>query len=73
MQLDDWLKNRDPEMTEAEFGDRIGKSQAAVNRYRKLLRYPEPDALDAIMRETDGAVTPNDFLQAWRQKTAAVA
>lgn len=63
MTLDAWLNDR-PELTEAAFGQQIGVSQAAVNRYRKGLRYPEPPVMRRIMRVTDRAVTPEDFLMA---------
>lgn len=58
MTVDEWLRTND--VTEAEFAERIGSSQAAVNRYRKG-RIPEPRVMRRILTATAGAVTPNDF------------
>ncbi len=48
-------------LTEAEFGEKAGLSQAAVNRYCAGKRIPDKDAMPAIIAATGGAVQPNDF------------
>jgi transcriptional regulator with XRE-family HTH domain len=60
MQLHTYLKLKN--ITTAEFADLIRVSQAAVSRYATGARRPEWDVLERIVRETDGAVTANDFL-----------
>ena len=59
MKLADWLKANDVNF--AEFGRRIERSAQAVRRYANDERIPDRDTMPAIVRETDGAVTANDF------------
>ena len=59
MKLRDYLDMR--AITQAEFAGRIGISNAEISRILAGLRHPNPNTMRAIMRETDGAVTPNDF------------
>lgn len=47
---------------DASFARRIGVSPQALSRYKLGQRRPEWDVLERIARETDGAVTPNDFI-----------
>lgn len=46
-----------PENTETALADRIGKSQAAVNRYRNGERFPDSDTAKAIEQHTGGEVS----------------
>lgn len=48
-------------MTPTEFGKRICKPQATIQRYVSGKRIPEPEIMNLIVSETGGAVTPNDF------------
>ena len=59
MKLKDYLLAKS--LTAAEFGRRIGVSQAAVTRYASGKRIPGEGIMRRIARETAGAVTPNDF------------
>ena len=47
-------------LTQAEYGDRIGKSQQAIQRYCDD-RIPARDVMLRIYVDTNGMVTPNDF------------
>lgn len=68
MTLDDWLKRNN--VTETAFAERIGSSQASVNRYRKG-RVPESAIMRRIIIATKGAVTANDFFNVPRKRRAA--
>lgn len=59
MTLKDWLAEN--EVSRAEFGRRIERSIEAVRRYETGERVPDKETMSRIFRETDGAVTPNDF------------
>lgn len=59
MTLDEYLRERGE--SEAEFGRRIGRSQACVNRYRRGKRIPTPEDMRKIVRITRRSVTANDF------------
>lgn len=61
MKLSAWLDANN--LSHKDFGDRIGKSQAAVSRYAAGERMPNEEALISIFRETNGEVTPNDFVE----------
>lgn len=61
MFLKDYLKEK--KMTKQDFARSIGFSTAAVVQWCHSNRYPKPEALVQIYNETDGQVTPNDFLQ----------
>lgn len=52
--LADFLKGEDN--TESALAAKIGKSQAAVNRYRNGERFPDADTARAIDASTNGAV-----------------
>ena len=47
----------------AEFAARIGRSEATVSRLVRGLHRPDWDTMEAIQKETGGAVTPNDFVR----------
>ena len=49
--------------TRAEFAARIGVSAEAIRRYTECGRVPTPKVMAEILRETDGAVTANDFFR----------
>lgn len=49
-------------INQAEFAKRIGvASRVVVYRYVSGARRPHPKVMEAIARETGGAVQPNDF------------
>jgi len=48
-------------LTFQAFGDRLGVSGEAVRLWATGGRTPRPMHMNAISRETDGRVTPNDF------------
>lgn len=60
MKLGTYLKLKS--MTTDEFGRRIGVSGATIRRWRMGTQFPRPDVIVRIQRETDGAVTANDFV-----------
>lgn len=62
MKLADWLKQHD--VTQAQFADDIGVSKGAVSGYCNGAGWPEKKTAEKIFARTDGAVTPNDFLEA---------
>lgn len=59
MTLDSWLLAQ--RISEIEFGLKIGRTQASVNRYRRGLRIPDVGTMRKIVAVTQGAVTANDF------------
>jgi hypothetical protein len=60
MTLADYLADRD--MTYAAFGRKIGTKHArTVERYAKGIQKPNAAMMAAVVRVTDGEVTPNDF------------
>jgi predicted transcriptional regulator len=60
MKLEDWLKLT--KMRKFEFAKRIGVQPSVVTDYCKGKYCPRPRVAEAIIRETGGAVTANDFL-----------
>lgn len=63
MQLQDYLNEVGE--TYSAFAERIGVANASViAKYIAGKRYPRPRYLQAIVRETQGRVQPNDFLPA---------
>lgn len=60
MTLSEYLKKK--RLTETEFADLIGVSQAAVNRYCRG-RVPASGPLREIIRVTNGAVSANSFFE----------
>jgi hypothetical protein len=57
--LHGWLREND--VSNVEFGARIGRSGEAVRRYAAGERIPDKETMPRIVNETAGAVTPNDF------------
>ena len=61
MELGDWLKRN--EVTRADFARRIGLSPGAVTQIcREHGSWLSRETAERIVAETQGAVTPNDFL-----------
>lgn len=59
MLLQDWLTRES--LTYGQFAGAIRRSPEAVRRYATGDRIPDREAMAAIVRETSGRVTPNDF------------
>lgn len=59
MTLADWLDQANT--TIPKFAERIGRTPEAVRRYVNGDRIPDRDTMPLIARETEGAVTANDF------------
>lgn len=57
-------------LSHSAFAEKIGVSQAAINRYAKGRRMPRPAILARIRKETDGIVTANDFMSVAPEKAA---
>lgn len=60
MKLADWLKST--KTTKYGFAERIGVRPSVVTDYCKGRYCPRPEIAVAIIRETGGQVTANDFL-----------
>ena len=45
-----------------DFGRRIKRNRSTVSRIRRGLIQPDWETIERILRETGGAVTPNDFV-----------
>ncbi len=62
MKLDDWLKRNN--FTRADFARRTGLSKGSVSQIcNQNTAWVSRETAQLIMRETGGAVTPNDFLE----------
>jgi transcriptional regulator with XRE-family HTH domain len=59
MKLSDYLEALGE--THESFAQKIGVSQVAISRYANGQRLPRPHVLAAIIEQTKGAVTANDF------------
>jgi transcriptional regulator with XRE-family HTH domain len=62
MTLDEYLEKQAPKLSHAEFGERIGVTQAAISRYLNGDRFPSPELIRKIQAATNDAVTANDLL-----------
>lgn len=65
MKLADWLNipNEDgSRKRRRDFAVRIGVTPSMVTAYCENRMWPGREKMEAIARETDGAVTPNDFI-----------
>lgn len=60
MKLADYLSQA--EIKPSAFAERLGVTRQTLWRYMSGDRRPEWDVLERIRAETDGQVTPNDFL-----------
>lgn len=68
MKLADWLKIPNPDGSRKrrrEFAERIGVTPTMITAYCKEdgAMWPSKEKMAAIVRETGGQVTPNDFLE----------
>ena len=61
--LANWLCTKD--ISDAEFGRRIGCGRGSIGRYTRGERYPDPPTLVRIRQETSGDVTADDMLATW--------
>lgn len=65
MQLADWFKVRNPDgskRSKRAFAEAIGVGPSTITAYINGT-WPGRGAMEKIARETDGAVTANDFVQ----------
>jgi 3,4-dihydroxy 2-butanone 4-phosphate synthase / GTP cyclohydrolase II len=62
MKLAEWLKATKTRRN--AFAERIGVQPSIITDYCENRIWPGRDKMEAIVRETDGKVTANDFLQA---------
>ena len=63
MQLDIYLESEGVNLR--DFAARIGVANAGVvSKYANKRQIPRPPIMAAIIRETNGAVQPNDFYSA---------
>jgi hypothetical protein len=69
--LDRYLTEND--LTNAEFGVRIGVTGEAVRLYRTGQRHPKPEHMVEIIRETGGRVSAASFLPGADEDQADVA
>lgn len=72
MKLSDWFNQQDG-LTATEFARRIERATSTVTRIIKEEVRPDWGTMDAISRETGGAVTPNDFQPQTTQETEAAS
>ncbi len=61
MTLKEFIKAQDPKLSHAAFGERVGVTQATINRYVRGDRFPSPDMIRKIETATDGKVTVADW------------
>jgi transcriptional regulator with XRE-family HTH domain len=70
MTLEEYLHDTKPKkLSHAAFGEKVGVTQATINRYVRGDRFPSPDMIRKIQDVTGGAVTVND----WYAKSAVAA
>lgn len=69
--LRQWLT--DQEVSNAEFGRRIGRTAEAVRRYAEGERIPDRETMPKIVRETAGKVDANAFFDIPAQVCAECA
>lgn len=67
MQLREWLQKHN--MNLSAFARRVGVSPAAVSRYLREERMPQPGVMERIYQETRGKVGPADFYQLKRDRS----
>ena len=70
MKLDDWLKQNN--VSRAEFARRTGLSKGSISQFcNQESAWVSRETAEQILRETGGAVTPNDFLKICEVKELA--
>lgn len=65
MKLSEWLDIPNPDGTRKVRGDfaiKIGVTPQMISAYCNDRMWPGKERMEAIVRETDGAVTANDFI-----------
>lgn len=65
MKLSDWLAIKNPDGSrkrKRDFAAKIGVSPTMVTEYAEMRMWPGREKIEAIIRETGGEVTANDFL-----------
>jgi transcriptional regulator with XRE-family HTH domain len=70
MKLAEYLQQE--KISPAQFAAKLSKPASTISRVLKEQRTPTLDLMDAIAKETNGAVTPNDFLSDHRRKATAL-
>lgn len=76
MKLSDWLAIKNPDGSrkrKRDFAAKIGVSPTMVTEYAEGRMWPGRERLEAIIRETSGAVGPADFVSSEAQETLAAA
>lgn len=68
MRLGLWLDSR--RIPRAAFARLVGVHPVTVTKWVTGTMLPRPEAMDAILRATDGAVAPNDFYEALKAQAA---
>ena len=66
MKLSDWLNIENPDGTRKrrdKFARDIGVTPQMISAYCHGKIWPTKERMQAIVKETNGEVTPNDFLQ----------
>lgn len=74
MKLAEWLAIPDENglrKRKRDFAARIGVTPTMVTEYAEGRMWPGREKIEAIVRETDGAVSANDFLAPAAQETIA--
>lgn len=61
MTLEEFIKAQIPKLSHASFGEKVGVTQATINRYVRGDRFPSPDMIRKIHDATDGKVTVTDW------------
>lgn len=65
MRLSEWLELPNPDgskKSRATFADNIGVTPQMISAYCNDRMWPGKERMEAIVRETHGAVTANDFI-----------
>lgn len=73
MKLADWLKIPNLDGTRKrrrDFAARIGVSPTMITAYCDDNMWPRREIMEAIYRETSGAVTPTDFINTNAERVA---
>lgn len=76
MKLSSWLDIPNPDGSRKrrrEFAARIGVTPSMVTAYCEDRMWPGREKMEAIARETDGAVTANDFIDMTPHAVESVA
>ena len=60
MTLEEWMTDR--LVSNDELARLIGVHRSAISRYRNRKRIPTPDVQRAVVKATQGAVMPNDWI-----------